>query len=76
MVEEYVKDLYRIGLILFVVPVLLLLLGIMFAFVGLPIDFDSFNIALGPSSLGLTGFLIMLYLSMKYYYKEGRDRKS
>jgi len=76
MVEEYVKDLYRMGFILFVVPVLLILLGITFAFMGLPIDFDSFNTALGPSSLGLTGFLIMLYLSMKYYYKEGRDRKS
>lgn len=76
MVEEYVKDLYLIGFILFVVPVLLILLGITFAFMGLPIDFDSFNTALGPSSLGLTGFLIMLYLSMKYYYKEGRDRKS
>ena len=76
MVEEYVKDLYLIGFILFVVPVLLILLGITFAFMGLTIDFDSFNTALGPSSLGLTGFLIMLYLSMKYYYKEGRDRKS
>jgi len=37
-----------------------------------PIDFESFNTYLGTASLTLAGFLIMLYLSIKYYYKEGR----
>ncbi|UCE29153.1 MAG: hypothetical protein JSV85_07890 [Candidatus Bathyarchaeota archaeon] len=76
MVEEYVKDLYRIGLILFAVPVVLILLAIALAILGQPVDFELFNSVLGVSSLVISGLLIMLYLSIKYYYKEGRYGKS
>ena len=69
------KDLYRIGLILFIVPVSLILLGVLLAMLEQSVDFNSYNTALGPASLGLAGFLIMLHISIKYYYKEGRHEK-
>lgn len=74
LVEEYVKDLYRIGMILFFTPVALMLLGIASGILGHPID--NYNEMIGPNALVLAGFLIMLYLSIKYYYKEGRYGKS
>jgi hypothetical protein len=57
MVEDYMKDLYRVGLILFAVPVIFILLAIALAILGQPVDFDSFNSALGVSSLVISGFL-------------------
>lgn len=76
LVEEYVKDLYRIGLIVFLTPIALMLLGIVWAILGQPIDWNDFNAMLGGRALIIAGFLIMLYLSIKYYYKEGRYGKS
>lgn len=76
LVEEYVKDLYRIGLIAFLVPMVLILRGVILAIRGQQIDFENYNATIGTNALTLVGFLIMLYISIKYYYREGRRGKT
>ncbi|HKZ94246.1 MAG TPA: hypothetical protein VJ249_06680 [Candidatus Bathyarchaeia archaeon] len=69
MVEERVKDLYRVGLILFVAP---LLISLILTILGRKVDLDDVSTSLSFYTPILAGLLLMLYLSMKYYYREGK----
>jgi len=69
MVEEYVKDLYRVGLVLFLAP---LLISFVLTILGRKIDLNDVSTSLSFYTSILAGLLIMLYLSIKYYYKDGR----
>jgi len=69
LVEEYVKDLYRVGLILFLAP---LILTLILTVLGRTINLDDIPTVIGFYTPILAGLLLMLYLSVKYYYKEGR----
>ena len=69
LVEEYVKDLYRVGLILFLAP---LVLALILTALGRTINLDDVPTSMGFYTPILAGLLLMLYLSVEYYYKEGR----
>lgn len=69
LVEEYVKDLYRVGLILFLAP---LVIALILTALGRKINLDDIPTSIGFYTPTLAGLLLMLYLSVKYYYKEGR----
>jgi len=73
LVEDYVKDLYRIGLILFLAP---LVVGIVLTIIGQTISFEDPSVNIGFYTPILAGLIIMLYIAVKYYYKEGRYGKS
>ena len=74
--EEYVKDLYNIGIIVFTSPFIyigLTLLAVVIGaiFFGGSLEFGFTDV--GVFAIGcqtLAGFLIMGYIAWKYYYKK------
>jgi len=74
--EEYIKDLYNIGFIVFASPIITGGLTCLGGFIG-GIFFGG-NVEFGFTDVGLfalgcqilAGFLIMVYIAWKYYYKK------